>query len=535
MGSHVWFLTEVLFVLAICNSRSTINGFSPLLVRQPRQGRPQKQRQRSDASRLQSIPTPIDTLTSGLASIFRLPRGVTVKDEAIENNDQQQQRVVLKEFYNIENDVDCRRVRELVTEYNLCVEQVICASPKSRIMSNSPFKFPVPQLVVAVQKEGEGEREQITLSGVEDITEYLDSTFGDGKEKAAQDNDAKAIVLNLWNVAGNYAASVLRLGRGADRVLAAGSMIDNDDDSPLPMANRPQKPLVLYDYEGNQFCRLVREVLTELDLVYELRTAGKGSPRRQNELSALNNDSTQCPFLVDPNTGESMAESVDIIAYLYKTYALWTPANEQLQWISQTVLPIFKPLFSWQTKQQAGVHGGQDGTDTTADQARLQKAKADIEATIAAHPIVIYTYEWSPFSGQATALLDNLDIPYHEQSLGREWLPGLINSDGGAATRAALLDMTGQSSLPHVFIGGETIGGLYSGTPGLVPGLEQGILLDMIDAALGRDGGDTATASATKNRPSSTTVIPTVMPEQTLPLSSTASQQVAVEESGEFQ
>lgn len=43
--------------------------------------------------------------------------------------------------------------------------------------------------------------------------------------------------------------------------------------------------------------------------------------------------------------------------------------------------------------------------------------------------------------------------------------------------------MTGQSSLPHVFVGGESVGGLFSGTPGLIPALESGVLPAMIAQA----------------------------------------------------
>lgn len=72
--------------------------------------------------------------------------------------------------------------------------------------------------------------------------------------------------------------------------------------------------------EGNQFCRLVREVLSELDLPYELRSTGKGSPRRE-ELAAVRGDgSTTAPFLLDPNTDTAMGESADICAYLQRTY-----------------------------------------------------------------------------------------------------------------------------------------------------------------------------------------------------------------------
>ena len=81
----------------------------------------------------------------------------------------------------------------------------------------------------------------------------------------------------------------------------------------------PAEPLVLYSYDGNQFCRLVREVMAELDLPYRLRSTGKGSPRRQELLEVAG--ATTAPYLVDPNTGASMGESADICAYLLRTYA----------------------------------------------------------------------------------------------------------------------------------------------------------------------------------------------------------------------
>ena len=40
-----------------------------------------------------------------------------------------------------------------------------------------------------------------------------------------------------------------------------------------------------------------------------------------------------------------------------------------------------------------------------------------------------------------------------------------------SAMRLELLELTGQSSLPHVFIGGKHVGGIYTGPPGGPPGL----------------------------------------------------------------
>ncbi len=86
---------------------------------------------------------------------------------------------------------------------------------------------------------------------------------------------------------------------------------------PLPPPTRCPTPTLSDD--GNQFCRLAREALTELDLPYTLVSVGKESPRRA-DLAALSGRST-APYLVDANTGEAMGESADICAYLYREYS----------------------------------------------------------------------------------------------------------------------------------------------------------------------------------------------------------------------
>jgi hypothetical protein len=89
----------------------------------------------------------------------------------------------------------------------------------------------------------------------------------------------------------------------------------------------------------------------------------------------------------------------------------------------------------------------------------------------------------SPFCIEAKKLLDNLDIDYNGIGLGSKWIPGLIGQ-GGSPKRAALLEMTGQSYLPNIFIEGKSIGGLFSGSPGLVPALEQGLLRKIVERAV---------------------------------------------------
>ena len=223
-------------------------------------------------------------------------------------------------------------------------------------------------------------------------------------------------------------------------------------------------PQILYSYEGNQFCRLVREVLTELDIPYELRSVGKGSPQRE-ELASVTGGSTQCPYLIDPNTGTKLPESESIIEYLYKNYATFTPPNKALGFVSKEILSVLKPLFAILAPLQAGNYK----EDKSAYQADLTAALSEVGSDINSENVIVYTYQLSPFCTECLEVLDNLDIKYKDISLGLEWVPFLITEEG-AMKRAALGELTGQTSLPHIFVNGESIGGLYDG---LVPALED--------------------------------------------------------------
>mmetsp|Transcript_28527 Transcript_28527/g.43590 ORF Transcript_28527/g.43590 Transcript_28527/m.43590 type:complete len:176 (+) Transcript_28527:2186-2713(+) len=173
-----------------------------------------------------------------------------------------------------------------------------------------------------------------------------------------------------------------------------------------------------------------------------------------------------------------MAESADIIRYLYETYALWTPPSELLEWTSLSVMPLFKPIFSYLAPIQARSDGGDEGLYDS----EIGYAIEEINDEASSSPVVIYTYELSPFSSETKSLLDSLKVQYKEISLGKEWIPGLL-SPGGAIKRAALMKMTGQSSLPHVFIRGTPIGGLFSGQPGILSLLKEDKFMEMVRAA----------------------------------------------------
>lgn len=394
-----------------------------------------------------SVPNSLDVLTSGLASIFCLPRGVTVSSPKTNSNTR------ITKLYDVENSNACREVRERITELDLVVDQVIPVAEGSK---NSMPGSEAPILVVATSGDDDEDSSEETIVGTDAILSFLDKSFSNESGGSQGSGDDMEDVKEKLKLAGLYVASWMRLGRGKAVSPSVGT------------AKKPEKPLVLYSYEGNQFCRLVREVLTELDIVYELRSAGKESPRRA-ELASITGGSSQCPYLIDPNTGVSMLESADICEYLYKTYASYTPPSELLEWTSKNVMSLAKPIFKALAPLQASA-GEENDSDYNQ---KLKEATKEVEEETTASPVVVYTYELSPFSSETTLVLDRLGVDYKEISLGKEWFPGLIAEDG-AIKRTALLEMTGQSSLPHIFVNGKPIGGLFSGSPGLLSMLEKG-------------------------------------------------------------
>ncbi|KAI5664736.1 hypothetical protein M9H77_24059 [Catharanthus roseus] len=82
----------------------------------------------------------------------------------------------------------------------------------------------------------------------------------------------------------------------------------------------PAKPLEIWAYEPSPFCKVVREVLVELELPHILHSCARGSPKRQQLYKKAGH--FQVPYLEDPNTGVQMFESAEIVEYLRATYAV---------------------------------------------------------------------------------------------------------------------------------------------------------------------------------------------------------------------
>src|SRR6516165_10834582 len=95
-----------------------------------------------------------------------------------------------------------------------------------------------------------------------------------------------------------------------------------------PAGRQPAKLLELYEFEACPYCRRLREALSEFDFDAMIFPCPKRGTRFRPKVVELGGKA-QFPFLVDPNTGRAMYESMDIVTYLRETYDAPQPPRLQ--------------------------------------------------------------------------------------------------------------------------------------------------------------------------------------------------------------
>ncbi|TKY53096.1 anaphase-promoting complex subunit 7 [Spatholobus suberectus] len=196
------------------------------------------------------------------------------------------------EIYEFESCPFCRKVREIVAILDLDVLFYPCPrnGPNFRpkvLQMGGKLQFPYmvdPNTGVSMYES-------------DDIIRYLVENYGDG-------NVPLSLSLGFLTTLTAGLAMLSRVGKGTT----------------YTPAKFPPKPLKLWAYEGSPFCKLVREVLVELELPHLLVSCARGSPKRH--ILYQKTGHFQAPYLEDPNTGIEMFESAEIIEYLKATYAL---------------------------------------------------------------------------------------------------------------------------------------------------------------------------------------------------------------------
>jgi glutathione S-transferase len=163
----------------------------------------------------------------------------------------------------------------------------------------------------------------------------------------------------------------------------------------LHAATQPPLPITLYDFEGCPFCRKVREALTALQLDVVIKPCPKNGTRFRPEAERIGGK-RMYPLLVDPNTGTTMYESIDIVAYLFATYGRGKVPAPYVRSFAQ---PVFDAL-QFMTRPARGVV------------ARASRAPAQ--------PLHLWSFEGSPYSRLVRERLCELELPYTLHNLGKE-------------------------------------------------------------------------------------------------------------------
>ena len=231
----------------------------------------------------------LNDVTAYTATILRAGRGIYPAVTAATRPDPEQ----LLELYDFEACPYCRRVREVLCELDLdYIEHPVAKGSARRAqLKKIGGKVQAPFLI----DPNSGRQ----MYESDDIITYLNETYGAGQRAGWPLPVPRT--LDLLSAA---IASAARFSRGSSSRVAA--------------RKQTLTSITLYNMEGSPYCRKVREALCELDLESVVRNLPKGSPKRA-QLQDIGGK-VQVPYIVDPNSGRSLYESDDIVAYLEAQY-----------------------------------------------------------------------------------------------------------------------------------------------------------------------------------------------------------------------
>lgn len=227
---------------------------------------------------------PLDVASSYAASVARLGAGMYLRPLG----KRPEQRLQLYEF---EACPFCRKVREAMTLLDL--EVMIYPCPKGGTRFRPEVKKRGGKTMFPYLVDPNTGREMYES---DDIIQYLFETYGNGKPPF-----------------------YLRLGPLTNAGAALASVVRPVGRQVRP-SRAPETPLELWSFEASPFCRIAREALCELELPYVLHNVAKKSPSRKAFVER--SKKMMVPYLVDPNTGQEMFESADIVRYLRQTYGV---------------------------------------------------------------------------------------------------------------------------------------------------------------------------------------------------------------------
>jgi len=201
--------------------------------------------------------------------------------------------------------------------------------------------------------------------------------------------------------------------------LSLGPFNIRDSSSVLKDAPRPNKPLILYEYDASPYCKRVREMINLLDLNVEYRPCpGARQGYFSQELYARTGRRT-VPYLIDENTGVEMFESSEQIEYLLKTYG---PTDTE-SYDRKALWPITFEGFSLATSTAVAI---------LLDMPGARKQQNALATNEKMKPLELWGYECSPFVRPVREKLSALCLPHV-----------MISCSRGSANRDKLIEKTG--------------------------------------------------------------------------------------------
>ncbi len=203
-----------------------------------------------------------------------------------------------------------------------------------------------------------------------------------------------------------------------------------------PVAHQPALLIELYEMENCPYCRVVREVLTELDIDAMIYPCPKNGERYRPAVVEMGGKA-QFPYLVDPNTDTRLYESAAIIRYLFDTYAnRRAPSTLWLKAVNSTAAGVASAL--------------RGGTGLRVRKSVAPKA-----------PLELWSFESSPFARLVRERLCELEIPYRLNNMGRTRLADFIvpsvrerllpDFRHEGRNRAALFERAGAVQVPYLY------------------------------------------------------------------------------------
>jgi len=206
-------------------------------------------------------------------------------------------------LYEYDSSPFCKRVREIMNLLDLTVEYRPCPGARQSRFSDDLFertgRRTVPYLI--------DPNTDVEMFESDDQIKYLLDTYGPSKDLY----DSKALWPVTFKGFSIYTATLAAMVRGMPSSQRQNNAREDNED---------MKPLELWGYECSPFVKPVREKLGSLTLPHVLVSCSRGSVNRDRMVERTGR--FQVPFLIDPNTGVELFESLEICDYLEACYTV---------------------------------------------------------------------------------------------------------------------------------------------------------------------------------------------------------------------